>query len=507
MRKMLLVLAGMILLSLLLAVPALAETYSFGEIRASVEIPNDFEVVLTPYNLSTHAEWIASQGWDFDALGNEFEAEGILLKAYDAENQRTLVITAIKDVDAQTFFDLNNQDEDMRREFRVSHTNGSVYGILGYTYSSAAWRNYGKNVLRFLATKYSLRQEGEPVCTGYQRRTIRNGYTITLDMQIRGRNAKEGDNTVLEKIMKTFQFTEILPMPELPIKLTVSSAPPAETNEETFTVKGISAKKALVTVAVFSLSSSSGQSYNVTAGNNGAFSVKVTLPAQGVYSVTLTAEAEGAIKAQRLYSVTFQKGILPVEIDLSPDQVLEDSTVISGTTIAGAKTQLSISGPISYNKSTTSKTFKFKIDTSAEGTYNFVLTVTKKGLEERRFIYTATRSYSDVERDEKIRSSARKMTYANLSKAENIGKYAVETGYITGISQSINEYVVTLALSKSGNNYKEIVYLISDSDPGFAEGTMVKVYGLANGTYSVLDENGNVRNYPRMTVSFFELAE
>ena len=100
---MLLVLAGMILLSLLLAVPALAETYSFGEIRASVEIPNDFEVVLTPYNLSTHAEWIASQGWDFDALGNEFEAEGILLKAYDAENQRTLVITAIKDVDAQTF--------------------------------------------------------------------------------------------------------------------------------------------------------------------------------------------------------------------------------------------------------------------------------------------------------------------------------------------------------------------------------------------------------------------
>ena len=127
---------------------------------------------------------------------------------------------------------------------------------------------------------------------------------------------------------------------------------------------------------------------------------------------------------------------------------MEDSTVISGTTIAGAKTQLSISGPISYNKSTTSKTFKFKIDTSAEGTYNFVLTVTKKGLEERRFIYTATRSYSDVERDEKIRSSARKMTYANLSKAENIGKYAVETGYITGISQSINEYVVTLALSK-----------------------------------------------------------
>ena len=205
---MLLVFAALLLL-IVTAAAASAETYSFGDIRAQVEIPSDYEMVLTPYNLSAKADWIASQGLDYDALSNSFESEGILLQAIDAETNRTLVISALRDTDGQTYFDLNNQDEDMRKEFRVSHTNGTAYGILGYTYSSAKWANYGKVTLRFLQTQYTLRQDGQLVCSGYQRRTIRNGYTITLDMQVRDRTAKEADNTALEKVMKTFTFTEI----------------------------------------------------------------------------------------------------------------------------------------------------------------------------------------------------------------------------------------------------------------------------------------------------------
>jgi hypothetical protein len=112
-----------------MAAIASAETYSFGDIRAQVEIPSDYETVLTPYNLSSKTDWIASQGMDYDALANSFEAEGILLQAIDADTNRTLVISALRDTDAQTYFDLNNQDEDMRKEFRTSHTNGSAYSI------------------------------------------------------------------------------------------------------------------------------------------------------------------------------------------------------------------------------------------------------------------------------------------------------------------------------------------------------------------------------------------
>lgn len=497
--------AALLAAALLIAASAVAETYTFGDIRAQVEIPGDYETVLTPYNLSANTDWIAAQGLDYDALSNTFETEGILLQAIDEETNRTLVITALRDVDGQTYFDLNNQDEDMRKEFRTSHTNGtSSYAVLGYTYSSAKWANYGKTNLRFLQTKYTLRQDGEMICSGYQRRTIRNGYTITLDMQVRDRAAKDADNTALEKIMKSFTFTEILPMPALPIKLTVSSAPPSETNEDTFTIKGTTLRKATVTATVFSLGTAGGQTYTETANGSGGFSLKVTLPSQGVYSVTLTAEAEGSITAQRLYSVTYQKGMLPVEVSVAPSDVLGDETVISGTSIDGAKIQLSISGPVTYSKTVTGNKFNFKVDTSAEGTYQFLLSVNKKGLQERVFSYTGVRSYSDGERADKIRSTAKKMTYDNLPKTENKGKTVVLTGYLTSSEKKINEWVVTLAMSKNANGYKEIVYLICQEEPAFAVGAEVKVYGTASGTFSEISEDGNIKSYPRVDAAFID---
>lgn len=505
-RKMLLVFAAALLL-ISMAAMASAETYSFGEIRAQVDIPSDYETVLTLYNLSSQTDWIASQGMDYDALANSFESEGILLEAIDADTNRTLVISALRDTDAQTYFDLNNQDEDMRKEFRTSHTNGSAYSILGYSYSSAKWANYGKVNLRFLQTKYTLRQNGQLVCSGYQRRTIRNGYTITLDMQVRDRTAKDADNAALEAVMKTFNFTEILPMPELPVKLTVSTAPPAETSESTFTIKGTTARKATVTAAVFSLGSPGGQSFKTTANGSGSFSIKVTLSAQGVYSLTLTAEAEGAVTAQRLYSVNFQQGVLPVDLVAHPGDTLNDETVFSGTTATGAKTQLAVSGPINYSKTVTGNKFNFTVDTSAEGTYQFVLSVTKKGMQERSFTFTAVRSYTDTERVEKVRAQAKKMTYANLPKAESRGKYVVETGWITGVEKNIDEWVVTFAMTKSGSSYKDIVYLICREEPAFTEDAYVKVYGLAAGTFSEISDDGKIKSYPRIDVSFMEDAQ
>ncbi|MBR1584690.1 MAG: hypothetical protein IJ662_04045 [Clostridia bacterium] len=494
----------LICLALLFTASALAETYSFNEINASVDIPKDYEVVLTPFNLSANAAWMERHGMDYDATLNEFEAEGILLQAYDAENNRVFVLSALADLDGQTYFDLNNQDEAMRKEFRTNHTNGIGYSTLGYSYSSAKWVNYKGTTLRFLQTKYSLRQDGQQVCTGYQRRTIRNGYTITLDMQVRDRAAKEADNTALEKIMKTFTFSQILPMPEVPVKLSISSAPPTETNEDTFTIKGTTGKNANVTATVVSLGSGGSKNYNVTAGKNGAFSIKVTLPAQGVYSVTLTSEAEGAKTAQRLYSVTFRQGMLPVDITLSPNAVLSDSTVISGSTIGGAKTQLSVSGPVNFSKTSTSKTFKFTVDTSAPGTYQFVLAVTKKGLEERVFTYTGTRTYTDAELEARMRSSAKKVTYAQLSKNIAEGKTVTFTGYLTAINPSIDEWVLTVAMTKSGSSYKNSVYVISKTQPQFVVDDQVKLYGTYSGKYSVLDADGNVKTYPRVDAILIE---
>lgn len=499
--------AFILIAAMLICLPAvvLAQTYTFGDVRASVDIPADYETVLTPYNLATQEAYLSAEGLDAEKVQAEFAAEGVLLKAIDAENGRTLVITALKDVDAQTYFDLNLQDEDMRKEFRVSHTNGSAYGVLGYSYSSAVWNNYGGNVLRFLRTEYSLRQEGQMVCTGYQRRTIRNGYTITLDMQVRGRLAKEADNTALEAVMKTWQFTEILPMPALPIKLSITTAPPASTNEATFTIKGTTQKKATVTATVFSMGKADGESFTAAANNSGKFSLTVKLPSQGVYSLTLTAEAPDAITAKRSYKISYRKNELPVEITSAPPAVLSDEALVSGSTVAGAKIQLAVSGPVEYVKSTTGKTFSFKVDTSAEGTYHFVLSVNKKGMEEQVFTYTCTRTYSDLERNDRIRESAKRIDYANLAKNEYQGRTAKETGYVTSVTQTINEWVVTVALTKTNaGNYKEIIYVICKDEPGVAVDEQVTVYGKTAGAYSVMNEEGNMKTYPRMDAYFFD---
>ena len=46
-RKKLFILLGALLLTLVFSAPALAETFSFGDVRASVTIPDNFEQVLT----------------------------------------------------------------------------------------------------------------------------------------------------------------------------------------------------------------------------------------------------------------------------------------------------------------------------------------------------------------------------------------------------------------------------------------------------------------------------
>lgn len=504
MRKLFLLL----LLMLLLITPALAQTYSFSNIHASVEVPDsDYDVVLTSYNLSTHSDWIAQHGMDPDLLANEFENEGLLLKAYDEKSGRVFVLTALDNLDAQTYFDLNRQDEAMRKEFRTSHTDGTAYGVLGYAYSSAKWKNYGDDTLRFLQTKYALKQGGQSICTGYQRRTIRNGYTITLDMQCTDHAAKDADEAALESIMKTFRFTEVLPMPDLPIKLNFSSTPPAETNEADFVIKGTTAKKAQVTATVFSLGMAGSQSYTETASSSGSFSLKIKLPAAGAYSVTVTAQSEGSIPAQRMFSVVYQPGVLPIELTATPNSVLSDKTIISGITISGAKSQVSVTGPVNYQKKTTGKSFNFTLDTSAEGEYTIILSVTKKGMEERVFTYHATRSYTDDERLDMLKNNAEKMKYTSLSKSEYKGRAVKLTGYILDVQESTGEWIVKFAMKKSGETYKEIVYVISGEAPGFAPGDQVILYGTADETYSRLTEGNTLESYPRVNAFLFEAAE
>ena len=81
------------------------------------------------------------------------------------------------------------------------------------------------------------------------------------------------------------------------------------------------------------------------------------------------------------------------------------------------------------------------------------------------------------------------------------------TGYITDIVPSTGEWVITFALSKSGEKYKQTTYVITETEPQYQEGDKVKVYAQIAGTYSVLEADNTLKNYPRLEAFFFERTE
>ena len=499
-----------LLLLFTLCSSALAQTFTFDEIYASIDLSSsDYGVILTPSTLDKYAAFLTANGTDAESTADDFAAQGILLKAYDTENDRVFVLSALQTIDAQMYFDLNEQGEDMRKEFRVSHKDGTAYGILGYNYSSSAWKNYGGNVLRFLNTQYT-RQAGEESCQGYQKRTIRNGYTITLDMQVYGRKASENDLKALDKIMSSFQFTQILPMPMLPAKLILSSTIPAEISEDTFTVRGMTTPKAEVTVTAMSLASSDSVLFSDKANSEGEFSVQVKLPAQGVYTLTIAAEGAETLRTQFAHTINFQRGLLAVTLTSQPGNILSAETEVSGSTLSGVDTQLVVNGPngYTYNKSTENKTFKFNVDTSADGTYQFNLTFAKKGYTTRSFTFTGTRSMTAGERIATVREDASSPTYSKLKQSLSSyeGDIVTFTGYIAEMShsQSVGEWTVVLGLTKLDSGYNDLIYVICKEDPNVSLDQKVRLYGTVSGEFPIVNEN---KSFPRCELIFFESAE
>ena len=504
--------AALVLLITLLPLPGVAatETYEFTDITAKLEADlSAFSVILTPRNLADNTAYFSQKGQDPDAAQSRFTEEGMQLMAVDEAGGRTLLITALNDVDGQTYFDINQQDETMRRAYRKSHSDGSVYGILGYTYSSASWRNYGKNEGRFLRLKYSLEQ-GDISCVGYQRRTIRNGYTITVDLQVTGRSLKTADEKFIDKIMSGFTFTDIKTAPLGAGRLTVTSEIPKETGSNTLTVKGKTENKAKVTVTLISMTSGVSKSFSADASSKGAYSVKCTFPEGGTFSVVVSSQTPDGRMAQLTYTTAYQRNLLPVSFTNEVPAVLSgDSLTIAGTTASGAKTQIVVTGPTSYKKTKTGKTFSFKIDTSLAGTYQISILVSKKGLDTRSFTYTAVRTLSEAETMQKVRDTADKVTYKSLKSG--LAKYAGQTfgytGYVIESLETGGEWTVKFALTKSGTTYKDIVYVIAKADPGYAAGAKLKMYGtLSADPYIEVVEGSGTSEYPKFTLTFFDPA-
>ena len=185
MRKliaMLLVLAALFMTAL----PASADSYKFPQIFMVTDIPLDYMVQLTTDNLDQNAEYLSSIGETPETMRQRFKDEGILVWAYDAEKDRTAVITAVQDDVAKQIYDINEQTPQIRAGYKANYQNGVFYSKADYTFESVEWKDFGSNQGRFLMIRYSHKVDGKVAWKGEWRRTIRNGYTITVDIRKQG---------------------------------------------------------------------------------------------------------------------------------------------------------------------------------------------------------------------------------------------------------------------------------------------------------------------------------
>jgi len=512
MRKWLLIVATVLLL--LLCSGAHAETYVLDSIFGTIDIPETYSIVMTPENLDVYATWLESKGTDVESLRADFNKRGVLMQCWSEEGDVCLEITAVQNDRTISVFNVNEQSEDVRASYRLGHYPRNEYMELGYDFQSASWSKMEAG--RFLVLKYTLRDSGEVLHRGFMRRTIYNGYEITLDMQIHGRSVTDKDSNALNKVWKTFRFVETHPLPPVAsAKINITAIPPEETNERRFHIKGTAAEGVHFTAVVMGLSYDGSLLYEDTADKTGKFDLTIDLPKEGVFLVTFFAEYEGEDVMELSYPVMYERMLLTVNLDTEiPSEVKSDQLSITGDSVAGSEIQILLNGePLPSKRVNAEGRFKVDIDTSEEGQYELVLAFSRKGLADRRLVYTFSRKWSDQDVLQYLQKQAIKPSYTNLIK--NIdgydGRIMGYKAYLVDASQSGDQWLIQMALNKDKNIYKNIILVISNEEPSFAKDERIMMYGTCAGmSVSVSgDENEESQeaSYPCFELLLFTSLE
>ena len=239
------------------------------------------------------------------------------------------------------------------------------------------------------------------------------------------------------------------------------------------------------------------------------FSVKVALPDEGVYLMTVTVEKNGQVTEELVYpTITYDKTTLPVNFHSKlPAQITEDEVVISGTSIRGAKVQFIQGTENKTVKVGSNKKFSFTMDTSKEGDYHLTVVFSKKGMDTQRYQMKGTRLFTEDQIRANAREGAKKPAYSTLMDKLNAytGHTLTYTAYVTGIENVNGEWYVSMAMrqTKSGQ-YKEPFMVVTTQEPVLTVGTQVKLYGVCQGGYEILSEEGGSDFVPLMELIFWD---
>ena len=483
MRKWILCALFALMALLLPTIPAVAETYVLDKLYASVEVPETY-IVITPDNVAQYADWLQARATSSEEVANDMLARGVLMQCWNSDGDACVELTATQTDETLNIFDINEQDSSIRAQYRLAHYPDNDFETDGYEFSTANWKNTDSG--RFLVLRYVKNENGQLDHRGLMRRTIRNGYEITFDMQVYGRAITNKDNTALNDIWDTFSFVEVQPLPAAAsAHINITEIPPAETNEATFQLSGTATEGVQFTAVVMGLSYPTPMVSTVDVGASGKFKIPLTLPKEGVFMVTVTADFQGADVMELAYPVTYQRTLLTVNVTTEvPEQITADALTILGTATPGASIQIFVNDEIVETKKvTTAGRFKIELDTSEEGTFNLVLAFNKAGLADRRVNYTFTRVWSENDMLKRVKAQAIKPGYKTLvSKIDGYdGRVMGYKCYVVNVAQAGDTWIIKMALTKKGDTYSGIILVTTSTDPEVTPGTRMMMYGTCVG--------------------------
>ncbi|HPJ01269.1 MAG TPA: hypothetical protein PKU80_00310 [Candidatus Limiplasma sp.] len=490
---------------------AQAQTYVLDSLMATVDIPETY-VVITPDNIATYAEWLSGQGVTSEETVNDMLKRGVLLQAWDQEvTDRRFELIATQSEDTLLVFDVNEQTSDYRGTYRTSFYPDNEYTSQGYTFSTSNWKHTDSG--RFLILEYIMRKYGEIDHRGYMRRTIRNGYEITFDMQVYGRKPNSKDNYALNKIWDSFEFVTVMPLPaKAQAQINIAQPPPQETNAASFTISGTAAKGVKFTTVTMGMNYSDKILNTVELTKSGSFKIPIELPREGVFLTTLEAEYNGEVVAEIIFpSTTYSRTLLAVNIDTQvPENVGSDSLTILGSAEPRAEIQVFVNDEaVDTKKVATDGRFSVEISTKDEGIYEVLLVFSKKGLADRRIPITFSRNWTAEDMISRIKADAVTPSYDTLVQdiARYDGRTIVYKSYLLEVVQSGSDWIYKMALRKSGSTYSDFILVIASEEPAYEIGSRLMMYGKSVGMSVSGDEGQSAGGEAASTESYpyFEL--
>lgn len=491
---------------LLIAVFAVAESIDFEPAGFKIDVSEkEYTNIVTKYNIESHKEFLSENGFKEEELKYLFDNSGLLLRAYNLKDKRVFSVYAKKDSEAEQFFDINEQTSETRASYRRLHGKGGFKENEGYFYNYIEWKSFKKPLDRWLMLKFDFKKDGQKAYRGLQRRTIRNGYTITLELiNLEGKGLTTGDANAMTRAFSHFRFEKIFDLPDLPVTFNEKTTAPSMTSTGSFTMTGKTAPNAKLRAAIISYTTNQNIVIETQAKKNGSYRIDVKLPSEDLYMMTLSIEKEGTLPLEKQYSITYGKGKLNSTIETFPPETLNrDSYTISGKTERGVQVVLNVNGIQQKKKVGDKKSFSFKIDTSREGEYNISLSLSKKGFETQTYTYKCKRSISADEKLNKLISEAISVDYTKLSR--NIDKYDGKTLVYDGIVKDIvergSEFLSVLSIDDEKN---QLLLYSSQTKPEFSTGDTVRLYGELVGSSLYQQGEEKAKDYPKLQLKHFQ---